>query len=201
MPFYAVNVCDTESVFKVHPVDKNDVEKLAREYYDRLFRAALFVCNEPEMAEDLVQETFLAAADAIDKFEGRSSLYTWLYGIFLNKFRTRLRKKKSQKKISLQRRAEELDMSNIGEMLQSNTPETTEILQQRERAEAVREAIDELPPHHKDVLILRYVEDMSYEKISGALDCSIGTVKSRIHYALNKISEKLKNHPSIKGEP
>ncbi len=177
---------------------QTEVEKLARAYYDRLFRAAMFMCNDVKVAEDLVQDTFVAAVKAIDRFEGRSSHYTWLYGIFLNKFRSWLRKEKKQRQVSLQERADMYEMSNVGELLESDMPDTSEIMQQHERADAVREALDELSPEHKVVLVLRYVEGMPYEKISGVVDCPLGTVKSRVHYALQKVGNKLRNHPTVK---
>ncbi len=179
---------------------QSDVEQLARDYYDRLFRAALFMCNDPEVAEDLVQDTFVAAIKAIDRFEGRSSHYTWLYGIFLNKFRSWLRKNKREKSFSLQHRAEQFDLPNEGELLESDMPGTLDIMLQRERAETVRKAIGKLPPHHREALALRYIEGMSYEKISGVLDCSIGTVKSRIHYALKKVAERLRKEPAVRND-
>ncbi len=155
------------------------------------------MCNDPETAEDLVQETFAAATSAIKRFEGRSSQYTWLYGIFLNKFRSWLRKKKKKKDTSLEKHAEQMEMGNIGELVESDAPDIPEILQKNERAEAVRAAINELPSHHKDVLTLRYLEGMSYEKISGVMDCSVGTVKSRLHYALKKVGERLRSDPKV----
>lgn len=179
---------------------KKDAEYLARKYYDRLFRAALFLCNDQETAEDIVQETFTAAVSAIDRFKGRSSYYTWLYGIFLNKFRSWIRKKGKNSSISLQQRAEQFDMPNIGELVTSGYPDTSDLIEQRERAETVREALEELPGHHKEVLTLRYIEDMTYEQISDVLGCSLGTVKSRIHYALKKIGRKLENQPDIKEQ-
>lgn len=167
---------------------KDQLKELAEKYYDRLFRAALFMCGEEGVAEELVQETFLAAAESLDSFEGRSSHYTWLYGILLNKFRGWLRQKDRQA-ASLQRRADNMDVAGASELIEGETPEASEKMIQRETAERVRQAIDALPPHHRSVLVLRYVEDMSYQEIAETLDCSLGTVKSRIHYALEKVGQ------------
>jgi len=168
------------------------LEKLALRHYDRLFGAALFMCGRPEAAEDLVQETFLAAAKSLDSFEGRSAEYTWLYGILLNKFRGWLRHKGSP--VSLQQMAERMDVPNSAEVLVSATPGAPEQLERREAAQIVRESLDELPVHHRSVLVLRYLDGLSYQEIAESLDCSLGTVKSRIHYALQSIARKLEKH-------
>ena len=168
---------------------KSDLEKLARDYYDRLFRAALFMCGSNAVAEDLVQETYLAAATSLDSFEGRSSVYTWLYGILRNKFRGYLRGRHHQ--VSLQQLTEESGGADAGELMGDDEPGVYEQTVRRETAGIVREALDALPEHHRAVLSLRYLERMSYKEIADALECSLGTVKSRIHYALRSIAASL----------
>lgn len=165
------------------------IEKLAREHYDRIFRAALFMCGKRDAAEDLVQETFLAATKSLPSFLGRSSTYTWLYGIMLNKFKAWLRTKRSP--VSLDGMAEASDSANVAELLPADEPEAHEQLIRRETAQIVREALDTLSHHHKSVLALRYLESMSYAEIAAALECSVGTVKSRIHYGLRNIAGTL----------
>lgn len=168
---------------------------MAEKHYDRLYRAAIFMCNDPQMAEDLVQETFLGAAKSFDSFEGRSSFYTWLYGIFMNKFRSRLRKKKRRASVTSSGGEAEL-----GRLADDKAPDVHEMIEKEERKEAIRDVIDELPLHHRSVITLRYIENMSYENIAGVLDCSLGTVKSRIHYALKKVAQKLQKRPEIAQE-
>lgn len=171
---------------------KQTLDKLAREHYDRLFRAALFMCNDPTAAEDLIQETFLAATGSLKAFQGRSSHYTWLYGILLNKFRGWLRSKGGA--VSLHQLVQDPDGTDPIEGLADNTPSAHEEMVRSETALIVRSVLDELPPHHRSVLALRYLEDMSYEEIAQTLGCSLGTVKSRIHYALLRIGAKMKRY-------
>ena len=180
--------CDAYS----HVTAKQTLDKLAREHYDRLFRAALFMCNDPSVAEDLIQETFLAAAGSLGGFQGRSSHYTWLYGILLNKFRGWLRSKGGA--VSLHQLAQDPDGTDPLESLADNGPSAHEQMARSETARTVRGVLDELPPHHRSVLALRYLEDMSYEEIGATLGCSLGTVKSRIHYALLRIGAKMKRY-------
>jgi len=164
--------------------------KLVDEHYDRIFRAARFMCGDVVAAEDLVQETFLAAAESLKSFEGRSSTYTWLYGILLNKFRRWLRRKQATA-ISLQTMVGDGEQERSEVILQSDYPSPPETAERSEAIEQVRSAIQELSADHRSVITLRYIEGMSYEEIAEVLDCPIGTVKSRIHYALQKIAKWL----------
>jgi len=172
--------------------NKRLLDELAHAHYDRLMRAALFMCNDPEAAEDLVQETFLAAITSLESFEGRSSFYTWLYGILLNKFRAWLRRK--GKLVALDEMVSGTEEVNLAELLTDHRPGAPEEVTQRETAQLVREALDELPAHHRSVLVLRYIERMSYQEVADTLGCSLGTVKSRIHYALQRIAGKIRRH-------
>ena len=173
------------------------LEELAEQHYERLFRAAMFMAGDEDVAAELVQETFAAATKAIERFKGRSSYYTWLYGILLNKFRGWLRRKGGPG--SLDRKAEQLDAGNVGELVIAEEPDAAEKLERKEAARAVRQALDELPPHHRGVLVLRYLEGRPYAEIAEMMDCSIGTVKSRIHYALQKIGKKLRAREEIES--
>lgn len=148
------------------------------------------MCGDETVAEELVQETFVGAVKSINNFEGRSSYYTWLYAILRNKFRSWLRKK-DRKPVSLERTAGEEEGWGVDEFLEDDQPDAEKTLIRREEVHHVRAALDELPPHHRDVLVLRYLEDMNYQDIADTLECSLGTVKSRIHYALKKVGKKM----------
>ncbi len=167
-----------------------DFQTLVEEHYDRLFRAARFMCGDPQAAEDLVQETFLAAGETLDRFQGRSSPYTWLYGILLNKWRRWLRRRK-RRVFSLQSMSWDEQPGNAAELVPSDLPGPADTAQEHEAAERVRSAIEQLPEDHRAVIVLRFVEDLSYQEIGEILDCPLGTVKSRIHYALKKIGKEL----------
>ncbi len=145
------------------------------------------MCGNEMAAEDLTQETFVAAADARKRFEGRSSDYTWLYGILLNKYRRWLRKKGSSA-VSLQRLKEG---EGRGPQFETEEPGPVEEALRRENIQQVRDALEELSAEHRAVITLRYVEGMPYQEIAEVVGCPLGTVKSRIHYALEKIGEQL----------
>lgn len=178
------------SSFRDSAVSEKSLHRLVEEHYDRIFRAARFMCGDMAAAEDLVQETFLAAAESLSSFEGRSSTYTWLYGILLNKFRRWLRHKE-RAAVSLHRTVGDDDERDGQETLEAAQPGPGEDAERREAAELVRRAIQELTAEHRSVVTLRYVEGMSYYEIAEVLGCPVGTVKSRMHYALQKIAKKL----------
>ncbi|MHC4481359.1 MAG: sigma-70 family RNA polymerase sigma factor [Planctomycetota bacterium] len=130
-----------------------------------------------------------AAAESLTSFEGRSSTYTWLYGILLNKFRRWLRRRKKAS-VSLQAIAVG-DERRAEEFFETDYPGPEKQAQKKESARHVRRAIDQLGADHRSVITLRYIEGMSYGEIAEALNCPLGTVKSRIHYALQKIGHSL----------
>lgn len=167
-----------------------DFQAIVEEHYDRLFRAARFMSGDDQVAEDLTHETFLAAADALERFEGRSSVYTWLYSILLNKFRRWIRRRKKPV-YSLHRMAEEQDDRPTAELVEEQRPGPVSRLESRETAEEVRDAVSKLSADHREVIALRFVEGLSYQEIAEIIDCPLGTVKSRIHYALKQIGEML----------
>jgi RNA polymerase sigma-70 factor (ECF subfamily) len=171
-------------------MSKSQLRELADEHYDRLFRAARFMCGDLSAAEDLVQETFAAAAASIGRFQGRSSPYTWLYGIMLNKFRRWLRQK-GRSPLSLQALGADDEAQPAEQALPADGPLPEESAQRHEAAELVHEAVAQLSPDHRTALELRFVEDLPYEEIARILDCPIGTAKSRVHYALRKIGAQL----------
>ena len=121
-------------------VNEQDFHKLAQDHYDRLFRAARFMCGSDDAAEDLVHETFLAAAQSYGRFQHRSSTYTWLYGIMLNKFRRWVRKKRGRV-LSLQRPAEEGDARSAEQVLEAEGDEPPIEAERREAIALVREAV------------------------------------------------------------
>jgi RNA polymerase sigma-70 factor (ECF subfamily) len=181
-------------------MSKIQLHELVDDHYDRLFRAARFMCSDPSAAEDLVQETFTAAAESLSRFKGKSSPYTWLYGIMLNKFRRWLRQK-GRRPLSLNAPARSDEPRRAEQMIPDDAPAPDEKAQSREAAQLVREAIGELSADHRTAVELRFVEDMPYEEIARILGCPVGTAKSRVHYALRKIGAQLRPEGADEESP
>jgi len=176
-------------------VSRYDLSTLVDEHYDRLFRAALFLTSSTTVAEDLVQDTFLVAVKSLRNFEGRSAVYTWLYGILYNKYRQWLRRR-DKHVLSLDAPFGDTGERGgaRGDALASGAPQPLDLIQGEERAEQVRRAVAALSPDHRIVVTMRFVDGLAYKEISRIVGSPVGTIKSRMHYALASLAEML-------GEP
>jgi RNA polymerase sigma-70 factor, ECF subfamily len=176
-------------------VSKYDLPSLVDEHYDRLFRAALFLTGSTTVAEDLVQDTFLVAVKSLKGFKGRSAVYTWLYGILYNKYRQWLRRREKHVLSLDAGGADTGDRGGTrGDFLASGAPQPLDLIQGEERAEQVRSAVAALSTDHRIVVTMRFVEGLAYKEISRIVGSPVGTIKSRMHYALAALAEML-------GEP
>jgi len=158
-------------------------ETLVRAYGGRLFQVARRFLGEAD-AGDAVQEAFLAAFKAIDRFDGKSRVSTWLHRIVVNTSLMRLRKKSHQVEQSLEPLLptflEDGHRANVGPAWEP-TPE--EHFEQQEIRELVRKAIDLLPVNYRSVLLLRDIEGLSGAEAGEMLGISTNAVKVRLHRA------------------
>ena len=141
----------------------------------RLYRVALFLCGEREEAKDLLQETFLGLYQSLPNFKGKSGIYTYAYRILLNLHHKRLRKKR---KITISF-AEGVKITYPG------LPSAAESFAEKEKKERVRAGIARLPALFQEIIVLRYLEELSYQEIAEILKVNEGTVKSRLFKAKN----------------
>lgn len=137
--------------------------------------------------DDLVQEVFVSAYQAIGRFRRDAKFSTWLHTIAVNTTLKRLRKMKRQRTVSI----DDLSTGLASMIRAENNPSPAEALQEGDRANAVRRAIDSLPDKQRIVIVMHYFEEYSCEEIAAALKCSVGTVWSRLHYACRKLRGEL----------
>lgn len=171
--------------------DPQAVAALFEAYADRVYRLALSLLRDPAAAEDIVQETFLQALTHLDRFEGRSSLGTWLYRIAHNASVDRLRRRVEEPLPA------EADDDAAAPMPRSFidwawTPE--EILGDSESLGQLRAAVDHLSETLRVVFLLRDVERLSTEETAEALGISPGAVKVRLHRARLTLREALSGY-------
>jgi RNA polymerase sigma-70 factor (ECF subfamily) len=158
-------------------------------YQDRILTVVARVAGGTRDAEDLAQEAFLKAFAAIDRFEGKSALYTWLYRIAINTARDWIAARRRRPAVPLEGESGLIvDPPDPGE-----SPEQSS--HRRERAAIVRAALERLPEPFRTTLILREMEGNTYEEVANILGISIGTVESRIFRARCKLRALLGNEP------
>jgi len=185
-------------VQRVQAGDKLAFNLLVNKYHRRVGRLLTRMVRNQEDIEDVVQETFIKAYRAIGNFRGDSAFYTWIYRIAINTAKNLL--------VTQGRRPSTLKESNDGdsETFEDNaalsnidTPES--LYQTKQLGEAVNEAMSALPEELRSAIVMREIDGLSYEEIAAAMDCPIGTVRSRIFRAREAIAVKIKPLLEPKG--
>jgi RNA polymerase sigma-70 factor, ECF subfamily len=164
--------------------------RLATEHEQRLVQQACGLARDPSAAEDLVAETMVEAWRSISRFNGACRFSTWLFSILLHRHHKALRRARSRPiPWAALPSAEADEHRQAQENLPAAEPSPAEQAMRREAADRVRNAVAELPDKHQQVILLRFFEDAPLQEIAALLGCSVGTVKSRLHYALEKLRE------------
>ena len=163
---------------------------LVRKYQDRLFNSMVHLLRNPSDAEDVVQDAFLLALRKLDTFQGNSQFYTWLFRIARNTAISKLRRKKPTVSLDSTASPQRLDFPDDG------TSPSIE-MERRERQTGLMRAMDQLSDVHREILILREMEEQNYETISEILDLPVGTVRSRLHRARLQLKDLLMQNEDI----
>lgn len=172
-------------------------ELLVVKYQRRVERLIGRMVRDSDLVQDIAQETFIRAYRALAQFRGDAQFYTWLYRIAVNTAKKQLMELKrdplvfqSQMKSDDEDETSSSDRELNSSVADTETPEA--VLASKEIAEAVNAVMDALPEELRMAITLREIEGLSYEDIAQALDCPIGTVRSRIFRAREAISSKIK---------
>jgi RNA polymerase sigma-70 factor, ECF subfamily len=166
--------------------DAEAFSEICRVHGTRLLRQAVALCGNITLAEDLAQDTLVEAWKCLRRYNGRCEFFTWLCAILLNRYRNSLRYNRLRPVSTLGGR--ELDeFIDAVEKLADRGSLPDEAAQSREQTALVRKCIESLPVKHQQVIFLRFFVDDSLEGIAAALGCSVGTVKSRLFHALDKL--------------
>jgi len=152
-------------------------------YQEMLYQHIRRIVKNHEDTNDVLQNTFIKIFKHIAKFEGRSSLYTWIYRIATNEALTQV--KKTQKLLLVQDR-NEVDNGLENQLAASNSPESESI------SEMLVAAMETLPDKQRSVFSLRYYEEMSYREMSSVMGTSEGALKASFHHAVKKIEQYFK---------
>lgn len=181
---------DQELVARAQNGDKRAFDLLVLKYQQKVANLISRYIRDPSEVMDVSQDAFLKAYRALPAFRGESAFYTWLYRIAVNTVKNHL--------VAQGRRppgddveaevAEQMDMG--ARLRESGTPERHALTD--EIARTVQRALDDLPDDLRTAIVLRELEGMSYEEIATAMDCPIGTVRSRIFRARDAIDKRLR---------
>lgn len=186
-------------VQQVQAGDKKAFNLLVSKYHRRVGRLLTRMLRNQDDIDDVVQETFIKAYRAIGNFRGESAFYTWVYRIAINSAKNLLLSQ-GRRPIALEENGDEDSetFEDNSALSHSDTPES--LYQSRQIAEAVNEAMQALPVELREAIVMREIDGLSYEEIALAMDCPIGTVRSRIFRAREAISQKIKPLMDLQSE-
>ena len=178
---------DEELIGRFQNGDEQAYIELVNRYRDRLMSFVYRFVNDEVVAEDIVQDTLVKLYTHKDYYRNIAKFSTWLYTIAGNLAKTELRKKKRRK------------VTNLSEMGRDDweydipsDEDTAKIVHGQFAGEQIHKAIQSLPDHFREVIILRDIQELSYEEVSNIVEVPLGTVKSRINRARLQLQEMLK---------
>ena len=162
--------------------DMDVIAQLVERYQHRLYRYLLRLVSRPSTAEDLFQQTWMRVIERIRHYDPRRSFEGWLFAVAHNLAIDHLRR----------RQPESLDEplpsgETQSDLARSNNPGSLELLLSKERASRVLDAVSELPPAFREVITLRFEEEMKLDEIATVLNLPMGTVKTRLHRAMKAL--------------
>lgn len=185
---------DDEIVRRVLKGEREAYRVLVERYQERLFFHALDMLRNREDAEDVVQESFVKGYLALKSFRSQSSFYTWMYRIVSNMAIDLRRRKNRRSEQTLDGPGElAINEENARETMGAPAAEPEEALLQAEQAKLFKQGLHEMSEEHRQVLMLREVDGLSYDEIARSVGVSRGTVMSRLHYARKRLQRVLKD--------
>jgi RNA polymerase sigma-70 factor (ECF subfamily) len=194
-----IEIEEAEQIEKARGGDARAFGDLIGKYERKIFRLAQHITQNREDAEDVLQETFLKAYEHLAQFQGNSKFYTWIVRIAVNQALMKLRKRKSDKTVSMDEGIDTGEDVVVREIAAwDEDPEQR--YSREELNEILTAAVDSLAPAYRTVFVLRDVEDLSTEETAEALELSIPAVKSRLLRARLQLREKLTKFFKRKGD-
>lgn len=185
---------DLQLVERTNAGDQRAFELLVIKYQRRIERLIARMVRDADQVQDIAQETFIRAYRALHQFRGEAQFYTWLYRIAVNTAKKALLDMKRNPVVpesAVRGQSDDDETSHLEQELTTDeTPET--VLAAQEIAQAVNDAMQALPEELRQAVTLREIEGLSYEEISAAMGCPIGTVRSRIFRAREAISARVR---------
>ncbi|WP_166987343.1 sigma-70 family RNA polymerase sigma factor [Canibacter zhoujuaniae] len=171
----------------------------AMPYLDQLYAAAMRMTRNKHDAEDLVQETFMKAFTAFERFQQGTNMKAWLYRILTNSYINRYRKAQREPRLGATDEMADWQLGDAESMTASNARSAEAEALDKIPAPVVSKALGELKPDFRMVVLLTDVEGFSYREIAEMLNVPIGTVMSRLHRARKQLREMLHDYAVAEG--
>lgn len=190
------NVSDLQLIDRVLSGDSNSFEMLIIKYQRKLYATILNIVKDSDSAEDIVQDAFMKSFEKLETLRNKNQFYPWIKRIAINC--ALLTFEKNKRMVDVSSGNDEDKGDDFFERITDNANPEEDLLNSELR-KFVRHFVDSLPDKLRVVIILREVEDMSYEEISEMLDIPVGTVRSRLFNARQYIKQRLINQGFVDG--
>ena len=190
---------ELELVASARKGDTASFSVLLRRYEGKIFRLAMNITQNREDAEDVLQEAFLKAYEHLDQFQGNSRFYTWIVRIAVNQALMKLRKRRSDRAVSLDEQIDTGEDTVVREIAAWD-PDPEQQYSQEELHRILTSAVDDLAPIYRTVFTLRDVDGLSTEETAEVLDLTVPAVKSRLLRARLQLRDKLTRFFKRKGD-
>jgi RNA polymerase sigma-70 factor (ECF subfamily) len=179
--------------------DARAFSELVRRYEGKIFRLAQHITQNREDAEDVLQETFMKAYEHLDQFQGNSKFYTWIVRIAVNQALMKLRRRKTDRSVSLDETIDTGEDTVVREIAAWDE-DAEERYSREELGQILDTAVQSLDPPYRSVFQLRDIDELSTEETADALSLSVPAVKSRLLRARLQLREKLTRYFKRKGD-
>src|SRR5262245_9413973 len=190
---------DAEDLRKVEEFlagEERAFEFLFDKYREKVFGIAYRFLNDKEDALEVTQEVFIRAHQSLSGFKTEAKFFTWLYRIAVNRAIDFGRARRSRQAVELD--APEGGEESLGSQLPNPaSPDPGALLERKELAEKIIDAVGALSPKHRAVFVLHAMADLSYKEIAEVVGCTVGTVMSRLFYARRKLQELLREYRTV----
>ncbi|MBK9346682.1 MAG: sigma-70 family RNA polymerase sigma factor [Burkholderiales bacterium] len=174
---------ESDCIARAQRGDVAAFSELVARHQDRIYRFLVRLTRSHDDALELAQETFIHAWTALERWQAQARFSTWLFQIARNQA------------IDLLRRTQRVDFvefdAGVADSLADSAPTPEEALYSTQRLRALERALQRLPTEHREILLLREIEDLSYDEMAAVLNISLGTVKSRIARARTALLERM----------
>lgn len=184
---------DFALVRRVQAGDMAAFDQLVLKYRERLYSVVYNLTSNREDTADLVQEAFIKAFRSLPRFRFRSSFFTWLYRIAVNASLSHLKKRRARRFFSFDNMHEETSADEVVEKLATRRDSEKAALMS-ELQEKLNESLQKLSPKHRSVVVLFEIEGLSHQEIAEITETSVGTVRSRLHYAKQQLQVYLQEY-------